>query len=332
MSDLPWPALRASRVLEAVNAAGRALYEAGLRRPRRAQVPVVSVGNIACGGTGKTPTVAALAGALRGAGFHPAILTRGYRRRGRAQRVLRGPVEDWRTVGDEPALLAASLPDVPVIVDADRARGAATAVAEVGATHLVLDDGFQHWRLARDLDLVVVDADDPLAFRSPRREGPRALRRAHALLLAGATESSAENAAEQLRRIVPHTPIIAMRTVVRGVRFGGELLPPASLAGKRVVAVAGIAAPERFFATVAALGAEIVRKRPFADHHPFAHGEMEAILADAERAGLAVVATAKDVVKLPAAVAPRVLCVEIEFERWEGSFLDLLAPVLTPLG
>ena len=184
----PWPAARkdenpalltASRALEWVNTAARAGYASGVCRVHRAPVPVISVGNIAIGGTGKTPLVAAIARFLLEHGARPAILTRGYRRRDPLPRLVRGAAAPaWEEIGDEPALLARMLPDVPIVVDADRVRGAATAVRDAGATHLVLDDGFQHWRLARDLDIVAVDAADPLCARRLRRERPAALARA----------------------------------------------------------------------------------------------------------------------------------------------------------
>ncbi len=331
MTTAPRSVLLASRLLAAVNAAGRWWYTRVLR-PQRASLPVVSVGNIACGGTGKTPTVAALARELQRAGYRPAILTRGYRRQGRAPTLLTRPPADWREVGDEPALLAAALEGVPIVVDADRVRGAATAAERTPATHLILDDGFQHWRLARDLDLVVVDASDPLACRSPRREGPRALAHADAIVLANATPDLLAPATRALRRYAPSVPILATRLVVRCVRSAHGETPPETLAGARVFAVAGIASPHRFLATLRQLGAEPVRFRFFPDHHPLTPGELARLEACAEREGLLLVTTAKDAVKLPAPLTGGIRWLETEVECLEGSFRDLLAPLCPALG
>jgi len=330
--SLPPPLLAASRLLEVLNVAAHWVHTR-LRSPRRAAAPVISVGNLACGGTGKTPTVAALVRELQRAGFRPAVVTRGYRRRGRDPVLIAdGAVADWRTVGDEPALLAATLPGVPIVVDARRERGAAIAVTRGGATHLVLDDGFQHWRLGRDLDIVVVDATDPLSRRAPRREHPRALARASGIVVANADPAAAAAAEAALRRYAPTAPAIATRTVVRRVHGPDGPAPPEVLRGARVLAVAGIAAPHRFLATLREIGAEPVCHRFFPDHHPFTPAEIAALLAEAERDRLALVMTGKDAVKLPRPLASRVFWLEVDAECIRGSFRDLLRPLLPPLG
>ena len=331
MTAPPPSLLLASRLLASVNAAARWWFTRILQ-PHRAALPVISVGNIACGGTGKTPTVAALARELQRAGYQPAILTRGYRRRGRTPTLLMGPPADWREVGDEPALLAATLAGVPIVVDADRVRGAATAAAHTPATHLILDDGFQHWRLARDLDLVVVDASDPLAWRSPRREGPRALAHADAIVLANATPETVASATRAVRRYAPTVPLLATRLVVRCVRSAQGEEPPRTLSGARVFAVAGIASPHRFLATLRELGAEPVRYRFYPDHHALTSRELVRLQAEAEREQLLLVTTAKDAVKLPPPFAARIRWLETEAECLAGSFGELLAPFCPTVG
>ncbi len=329
--SLPAPLLAASRVLELVNGPARYLFTR-LLEPQRASVPVISVGNIACGGTGKTPTVAALVRTLAAQGHRPAILTRGYRRRTRAPVLITdGRDADWRAVGDEPAHLARILPGVPIVVDADRLRAAAIAVQGTRATHLVLDDGLQHFRLARDLDVVVVDAADPLARRTPRREHPRVLSRAGAIVVANAGEVAA-TAVAAVRRLAPAATVVTTRVVARRLHRGGGVEPVEVLRGRRLLAVAGIAAPHRFLATLRGLGAEPVASRFFPDHHPFSEADWQDILAQAQRAGLRVVTTGKDAVKVPRHLAADVSWLEVEAECVDGSFDHLLRPVLAAVG
>jgi len=330
MSKSLSPLLVASRALEAVNALALAVYASGLRRRERASVRVVSVGNIALGGVGKTPLVALLAGALKRAGARPAILTRGYgRSEKRPALITHDRALPWQLVGDEPALLALTLPAVPIIVDADRVRGARVAVAECAATHLVLDDGFQHWRLARDLDVVVASGSDPLCRETPRRESPRALRRADAIVVSGVDVASSESAFALLRSVAPRVPLFATSTVATGVRRGAERLPAAALAGQRVVAAAGIASPARFFATLRGLGAEVVSTVAFPDHHVHTRAGILELLASAESLGAALVLTGKDAVKVPFDLLARLLWLEIEARLVVGDIEELLGPVLT---
>ena len=309
-----WPAalVRLSRILEAINALGRMLFATGLRRTVRAAVPVVSVGNIAVGGSGKTPLVAALARTLVAHGARPVILTRGYGRRGRGSVIVHNePDVSWERIGDEPALLARALPEVGIVIDADRVRGARLAIERLRATHLLLDDGFQHWRLARDLDVVAVDDTDPLCRRSPRREHPRALARASAIVLTG-TVREPERAIPEVRRYAPDCPIVITRVVPVALHLGGEVLPPAVLAGREVLAFAGIATPGRFAATIGTLGAASIRLVRFPDHHPYRRAELDRLLADAAVSGLLPVTTAKDAVRLPPEVLGKVAWLEVE--------------------
>ncbi len=321
--------LRVSRVLELVNAVARRAYRAGVLRTHRARVPVISVGNIAVGGTGKTPLVMALARILLDAGARPAVLTRGYRRRSRAPVLIhRRPDVGWELVGDEPALLARALPELAIVVDADRVRGAATAVERACATHLLLDDGFQHWRLARDLDIVAVNAADPLCeWISPRREHPRALARASAIVVTG-TVRRPELGIPRLRQHAPTCPVIVADVVPTVLHMRGERAMPETLAGRGVLAFAGIAAPGRFAATLARLGADPVRLVGFPDHHAFATSEIERILADAAADGLLAVTTAKDAVRLSPELRERVAWLEVALAAPAGDLEALLRPLL----
>lgn len=323
-------AIAASAGLEFGNAVVRPLYRWGVARVHRAAVPVISVGNIACGGTGKTPLVAALARHLLGRGLRPAILTRGYRRE-RTQPLLitEQRMVSWRDAGDEPALLARALPEVPIVVDRDRVRGAATAVRETGASHLLLDDGFQHWRLDRAADLVVVDAHDPLADNAPRRERPAVLRHATGIVVNRADDrTQAVAVMAMLGPWAPDAAMIATRVVVSAVHQRGERAPAASLRGQKAVLMAGLGNPQAFVGSVGDLGVHVVDMELFPDHHRYRRSELERILASAEAAGAIVLTSGKDVVKLPAEIAARVAWLEIELEPVLGSFDDLIPPSL----
>lgn len=319
-------AIGASGVLEFVNAAARPLYRWGVARVHRAEVPVLSVGNIACGGTGKTPLVTALARFLIGRGARPAILTRGYRRERRQPLLVTGqyPVS-WREAGDEPALLARALPGVPIVVDRDRVRGAATAVREAGATHLLLDDGFQHWRLARDADIVVVDAHDPLADGAPRRERPAALRHATGVVINRADDRT--QAAAVMAMLGPWAPdaaMIATRVVASAVHRGGERAPAESLRGEKAVLMAGLGNPQAFVGSAGDLGVLVADMAIFPDHHRYRRSEVERVLASARAAGAIVLTTGKDVVKLPPELAAEVAWLEVELQPLLGSFAELV--------
>ncbi|HPC83213.1 MAG TPA: tetraacyldisaccharide 4'-kinase [Thermoanaerobaculaceae bacterium] len=323
-------AVEASGALEAINAGARLLYRWGVRRVHRAEVPVISVGNIACGGTGKTPLVAALARVLTSRGRRPAILTRGYRRESKVPLLITGQRQvSWREAGDEPALLARALPEVPIVVDRDRVRGAATAVREVGATHLLLDDGFQHWRLGREADIVVVDAADPLALEAPRRERPAALRHATGVVINRVDDRS--HAAVVMAMLGPWAPdaaMIATRVAACAVHRGGERAPAEALRGQKAVLMAGLGNPRAFAGSAADLGVVIADMELFPDHHRYRRADVESILARAYAAGAMVLTTGKDFVKLPPDLAAQVAWLEVELQPVLGSFADLIPPAI----
>jgi tetraacyldisaccharide 4'-kinase len=323
--------LEASGTLEMINTVARALYRRGLRQVHRAEVPVISVGNIVCGGSGKTPLVAALARHLVERGRRPAILTRGYKRKNKTPVLIMADREPrWQDAGDEPALLARERPGVPIVVDPDRVRGAATAVREAAADVLLLDDGFQHWRLHRDLDIVVVAAPDPFGSLSPRREPPAALKWAGAIVISKATDRPEALAAMAV--VGPEAPeayLMVTHMVPRRLHRGSQELPLSSLRDQPVHAVAGLASPESFVNTLGDLGARLLELRFFPDHHRYTRAEAEQLLAEAGAAGAWVVTTAKDVVKFPPELAAKASWLEVEAKPLVGSFDELLAPILT---
>lgn len=329
----PW-LLGATRAMQPLNGGLRALYRRGWLPSHRADVPVISVGNIAMGGTGKTPLVATVARILLNAGARPAILTRGHGRRSREPVLHLDPaVPRWQIMGDEPTMLALALPGVPIVVDADRVRGAATAVSAAAATHLLLDDGFQHWRLKRDLDLVVVSADDPLGDHSLRREHPRALAAADAILAARCTGPDQAAAVRALlARWAPGVPVECSRLEPTALHRDGAVLTPRVLAEERVVAVAAIGNPTGFVRTLRELGARMVDHCFLPDHSPISAARLARALASAEALAARVVLTAKDAVKLTPSQLRLVDWLEVEATLPDGALAGLLSPLLSGTG
>jgi tetraacyldisaccharide 4'-kinase len=284
-------------------------------RPYRAPVPVICVGNLVAGGAGKTPVVLALAGEIAAHGVAVHIVTRGYGGR------LAGPLRvdrarhDAASVGDEALLLAAAAPSW---VARNRAAGVRDAVA-AGAEAILLDDGFQNPGVAKDLSLVVVDAEYGFGNRrvipaGPLREPVAAgLARADAIVLLG--DGAAPNGVAQAG-----CPVLrAELEPVDGGRFTGA----------RVIAFAGIGHPEKFAATLRRLGAKIIAAHAFPDHHPYGDSEVNRLREDAKRAGAQLVTTAKDWVRLTPALRDGIAVLEVEI-RWRDrpAVAHLLADVL----
>lgn len=321
------------------------LYRAGRLRVVRAGLPVISVGNLAVGGAGKTPVAIYLASRLLERGFRPAVLSRGYGRKGRGEivvadgeRVLASAEEG----GDEPVLIARRCPGTLVLVGSDRARLARRA-AELGAEILILDDGFQYLALHRDLDLVVLDGGSPfgnrrLLPRGPLREPPMALGRADLCWISKVDEgrpAEVEEAARIAESLTGHAPVRS-RYRPAGI-FRADLATEVERSewrGARVLLVAGLARPDSFRQTARALGAEIVDEALFPDHHRFSRRELEEVFARLSRRGAThVLCTEKDAVRLPSELSgdPRVLVARVEVEVVDGkerieSWLDRLAP------
>ena len=294
-------------------------------RRRRLHHRVISVGNLSVGGSGKTPVVAALARMLLERGERPVILTRGYGRREVTEGVL--VVSDGQRVrepvsrsGDEPQLLARTLPGVPVLVCADRYIAGLFAERHFGVTVSILDDGFQHLRLERDVDLLLVspaDLDDRVLPAGRLREPLTAARFADAVLVSGREEDVAQVAGalghHNAFRVVSHYE--GVRRVLLGE---GQVLsdPPG-----RVVAFAGIARPERFFDALRSLGYDVARELTFRDHHWYTARDRETIESAARDASASmVVTTEKDAVRcdFDAAVLPMRVSIEPahDFETW----------------
>ena len=289
-------------------------------RPRsscRPEVPVVSIGNLTVGGTGKTPLVHWLATRLLDRGRYPAVVSRGYGgRAGRGPLTVStgaGPLHDAATCGDEPHMLASTTTGIPIVVGSDRCLGA-QAACSLGVDVILLDDGFQHRRIARDLDIVLLDATNPfgngrLLPAGPLREPLTALRRAGLVLL---TRSRHQHDTDAIQReIRRHNPdVTILRAGHRRVGFRGASRAAAA-APRRALVFCGIGNPDAFREDVAAEGVEIVAFEPRRDHQPYHRLELERLQQRATALDAVLVTTAKDRARLPSTV-PGLLTLEIE--------------------
>jgi tetraacyldisaccharide 4'-kinase len=291
-----------SAVYGAAAAWRRDWYARHPERQHRLQRPVISVGNLRAGGAGKTPIVEHLARLLVARGDRPAILTRGYGRRTAAAgvtvvsdgtRVLAGV----DTAGDEPLMLARAVPGVIVAVGADRFLSGCVAERRLGATVHILDDGFQHFALARDVDLLVTGEDDLHDQPLPAgrlREAIAAARHADAAIV----DASYLPAAERVGRALGVAQVFRGTRLLgppRMVRTGDTVVVPEH---SRVFATAGIARPERFFEDLSAADWQVVGTMPFRDHHQFTQRDIGRIAAAAKSSAAAIILTTdKDAVR-----------------------------------
>lgn len=271
-------------------------YWSRLAPVRRAAIPVVSIGNLTVGGTGKTPLALWLARGLAARGARVALVSRGYRGSARGVAIVStgdGPLLGPEVVGDEPAMMARGFGGV-VVVAARRIDGVNEA-ARLGCEVAVLDDGFQHRALARDFDLVLYDGTrGPLLPAGPLRESLRAIRRADAVVLTPAAGATVVDLGLPAFRVTTE-----LTGLVESVGGHWQERTCGCLAGKRVVAVSGIAHPERFYELIRHWDAEIVEVFEYADHHQYTHTDWQEISRRSQDCDL-LVTTEKDLVKLEA--------------------------------
>lgn len=316
-----------------------------LRQRRTLPRTVISIGNITVGGTGKTPATIAVAEEALRRGYFPVILTRGYRGRQKGPCFVTAaeqaggatPCSTVEEAGDEPVVMAARLPDVPVVKSADRHAGGRYALDMLRRSAetpmlFILDDGFQHWRLHRDLDIVLIDGLNPFGNRrllplGPLREPLDALKRADLFVV---TKARNDEAALEARALNSAAPLFFSDYAVTGVRSrGGVSFPAETLRGEKAYAFCGIANPESFRRTLEALGVRLCGFKAYRDHHAYSTAELNSLRAEAERYGCRLlVTTEKDMVKLDRFPEPdRLRCVEISFVPDSGFFDALFSRI-----
>ncbi|MCX8036312.1 MAG: tetraacyldisaccharide 4'-kinase [Candidatus Sumerlaeia bacterium] len=299
----------------------KGLYAWGIKRRYRPPIPVICVGNLTTGGTGKTPLVIAIAQMLQAANKNVAVITRGYRRARSGDRCTvrrdeppMDPAALANLMGDEPAMMKCRLKGVPVVCATRRADAAQHLAAETACEVIVSDDGFQHWALERDLDIVVIDAGQPVQLNhlmpwGNLREGFRALRRAHVAVITKAGNAiERDRAVSLVRRFNPDIAVWHVDFAPRELKLlcpTGDTAPLSALAGQPVILVAGIASPAGFERMVESLGCRIVGRFFYRDHFSYPELVIRYLERQAEKQGARfLLTTEKDAVKLCGRTAP----------------------------
>jgi len=323
------------------------LYDNGILPSKKLGCPVISIGNLTAGGTGKTPLAILLGGMLKERGFRPAILSRGY---GRKDGKIIGVVSDgsrilmdYQEAGDEPILMALLLPRIPIVVGASRYLTGEMAIQELGANILILDDGFQHRNLYRDIDIVLLENERPsgnnrLLPAGPLREPLESLRRADIIVLTGNNSDGASTFPKDLQVVLEdsghcfhsfHKPqaIIDVSGNARELDF---------LQGKRIFAFCGIANPLSFRRTIEKLGASLAALEAFPDHHCYDASELALIAAQAKILKVDIILTTeKDGARLtdfPDFMANVfILRIKMAFIPPDNSFINLILHKLNRL-
>jgi tetraacyldisaccharide 4'-kinase len=305
------------------------LYSAGAFKSHKVNAAVICVGNLTVGGTGKTPLVVWLAKYLQSRGLRVAILTRGYKATDQKSKIKN------QTYNDEPAELAAACSGIPIVVNADRVAGAKQAIRGSDAQVLILDDGFQHRRLARDIDIVAVDATMPFGFdkllpAGLLREPVTGLRRAGAVVMTRCDQVGQERLAQiegRVRQMNPEIVVsMSVHKPVGAVTREGTQIGLEELRGKKVYAFCGLGNPEAFFETIRRTGCVLVASESFDDHHNYAGDCLSQICwhAGQHRADY-ILTTQKDwtkIVRLTASQkAPPLVCLAVELTFIAGAEL-----------
>ena len=338
-ADRPWAVLRPLGFLYGLGAVLRRKLYGPVIKAARAEKPVVSIGNLTVGGSGKTPMALTLARLLLDSGRRPAVLSRGYGRRPTSEYPPpvvvskgSGPEVPPEAAGDEPWLLAAELPKLRVVVDADRARGARKAV-DSGADILLLDDGFQHLKLAADCRILMVPARKPFGNGAvlpagPLREPVGAHRLADILVAAGA-----QSPPPDLLALAEGRPVFAAEYRPLGWRTVGNdnIEPLEALAGRPVFAFCGLGRPDSFFRSLTALNLNLRRFAALRDHQAYDRPTLSQLGLDFAASGADIlVTTAKDAVKIPADFPWPVWALKIDLaldrpEEFLAAVLDIIA-------
>jgi len=314
-------------------------------RPCRLDCKVISVGNITLGGTGKTTLVESIALFLKQQGHKTAILSRGYKRKITSYELpacrQAGEFTSYEEMGDEPFMLSRKMGDIPVIVDADRIRAAKQAIKDYSVNTVILDDGFQQWRIKKDLEIVSIDATNPFGNRQmiPRgilREPISSLRRADIFVLTKTNLSKdVEAIRNYLSRINPNALIA--ESIHKPLGFYNLCRPDeqsdiCSLEGKVVTLFSGIGDPDSFEKIIKILGARIGLSFRFRDHHHYTREDLDKIFKSSREKKIdTIITTEKDAARLasflPQAPCPLpvlVLCIGLVFTKEEEKFCDRL--------
>lgn len=333
-------------------------YSRGILKRKKLDAPVISIGNVTVGGTGKTPIAIDLTSRLGAHGLRVGVLSRGYGRRSSDETVIvcdgAGKFAAPIDAGDEPLLIARANPSAVVITGKNRAKNGKLAIEKYGCDVIILDDGFQHFKLKRDIDVVLVDycdnfENDNLLPAGRLREPVVSLSRASKVIITKVPLQPDHERLKNLRFYIkqkaPHATISSCRFIPNTLRPGGAYssiadraaeengssrdLHISKLRAAKVAAFCGLARPEGFKETLMQLGAEVVSFRAFGDHHWFSSQDIRKIKADAQNADL-VVSTEKDLVRvvLPTDLLKRTYALKLETE-WlddapDASFMKLL--------
>ena len=293
-----------------------AAYETDYLKQKKLDATVISVGNLTLGGVGKTPLVHYIARYLKSEEHDVAVLTRGYARESSGMRVLNDPTKNhshesagsYKQFGDEPLMLARSLPDIPIIVNKDRYEAGRWAERELGSNVLVLDDAYQHLQLARDLNILLIDATDPFGgFEMPPfgrlREPLYGVKRADVVIITRADRPFDQ---AQAQAIIKHycgdrVPVMYFASTVTTLRHLGtsEIYEARQFAGWNVSVACGIGNPHAFSEDILQSGINIVSENLFADHRAFTQEDVDRINRASSEAGAdAILTTEKDAIRL----------------------------------
>jgi tetraacyldisaccharide 4'-kinase len=300
-----------------------------LKKPNKLPAKVISIGNLTLGGTGKTPAVIGLALEAKKRGFNPCILTRGYKGKAKGTCFVskgKGPLLDTQQAGDEAFLMAETLKDIPVVKGRNRYEAGMFAIKELNPQPsalglqpflFILDDGFQHWKLHRDIDVLLIDATNPFGNEKVFPEGImrepfRALKRADVIVITKTDVAGKEAISAITQKVKKHTI----------VSISGETGGPDTLSSKKIYAFAGIANHAYFPATLRSTGADIIDFRKFRDHHIYNQKDIDKIKKDS--LGMEIITTEKDLVKLKDLQLPEKLsALRIEFSIDDAFYNDL---------
>jgi tetraacyldisaccharide 4'-kinase len=323
-------------------------YNRGYRKSGRLDAVVISVGNITVGGTGKTPMVAAIGQYLLRQGYRLAVLTRGYKRQSAGRRILNHPQQPQTTnasyleFGDEPLLLARLLPQAPIVIHKNRYDSGKWAIEECGAEVLLLDDGYQHLLVHRDLNLLLLDATNPFGggevmplgrLREPLEE----LKRADAVLITRANQSFDKDSVLQISQSYcqANTPVFLFSSAIIQFRnlVTGETIDSSTFAGKKAAIMCGIGNPRAFAEDLRQLGLLITSEKFFTDHHAYTQNDIDGVIEAAQKSGAEmIITTEKDAVRLEnvqiTGMAIYAAVLEMQSEQ-EAEFQQLLLQVVS---